>query len=231
MKIAFFISTVRKENNGIGGHYFSLINIANEISKKHEVYIINIGIKESLALKHSELPIINIIGNSLLPFFRFKKLKKIIAEKKIEILHAFDIQSFFWARILANQLKIPIILNKCGGPNPENYYPYTKNLIVFSKENYDFFTSNEKYANSNISLIPNRVIPFQTDRFRMESLKNKYNLYRYEFILLRITRLSSYYQECNIQLINLFKRLKADGINVCLLFVGTLEDNNIKKSI
>ena len=45
------------------------------------------------------------------------------------------------------------------------------------------FTSNEKYANSNISLIPNRVIPFQTDRFRMESLKNKYNLYRYEFIL------------------------------------------------
>ena len=50
MKIVYFIGSIKKTNEGIGGHYYSLLETAKQIARKHEVIIINIGIKLAKSL-------------------------------------------------------------------------------------------------------------------------------------------------------------------------------------
>ena len=49
--IFYLISSFSKLNPGLGGHYFSLMNIAEAVSNKKEVAIINIGERKAFALK------------------------------------------------------------------------------------------------------------------------------------------------------------------------------------
>lgn len=227
MNIGLLISTVRLENRGIGGHYYSLLALADSLNKEHNVIIINIGLKKSFVLEHSGWKINNIISKIPFPLHTYKSLKKVIKENEIDILHAFDVQSFFWARVTGFVNKIPYLLTKCGGPNPEGYYPVSKTFILFSKENYNYFHSHHKFNDSNIHLIPNRVNNFQINKKRIESLQKKKDLTKYSHVLLRISRIGVSYDLSNSQIINLLLRLRKDKLNVCLLLIGTIENEQL----
>jgi hypothetical protein len=48
--IFYLISSISKNNPGLGGHYFSLMHIAEAVSEEKDVAIVNIGTKKAKGL-------------------------------------------------------------------------------------------------------------------------------------------------------------------------------------
>ncbi|MRH99158.1 hypothetical protein GH721_01315 [Kriegella sp. EG-1] len=113
------------------------------------------------------------------------KLTRIIKSYKPDIVHFFDSTSYNLIRpFLSNNIKI--VVNKCGGPNPKNF-PKVDNLVLFSKENKEWFSKRNKYKATNIFLIPNRAGTIITS----ESSLHKKDLGT--FNLMRIARIGKTY--------------------------------------
>lgn len=230
MKIAFVISSINSKSNGLGGHYHSLLETIFQISKKHNVFIINIGTQPAKTIEDSEFKYYFVINKGAAIRTISKQTINIINKEKPDILHAFDSSAYYWVRIIGQKLKIPFCLTKCGGVNPI-YFPYAKNLVLFSAENLDFFKSKSKFKDSNLYLISNRIKYFDDDEFRIEQINNKLGKYRNAFKFLRITRIGNYYHNSSLQLINLVNKLSDDGIKSCAIFIGTVEDEHYLKEL
>lgn len=228
MKILYIISTVNSKKKGIGGHYYSLLTTANTLSKIHDVHIIHIGPFNSIALSDTQLNLDEIISKKYNTLYIFRKLNELIKKIKPDILHSFDIPSHFFSRIISFKYKIPNILTKCGGENPKVYFPFAGNLILFSKENETYFVNSNKFRNTKIHLIPNRVSKIKVDDKRINELKEIVDFKKYDYIILRITRIGFYYNNVNNQLVKFFKELRKKDINCCLLFIGTVENIEVK---
>ena len=111
------------------------------------------------------------------------------------------------------------MLNKCGGPNPA-YFPHTKNIILFSKENEEWFKSKIKFKNSNICLSPNRVKRLEANS-SFHPIKKESD----EFTFVRICRIGNTYIKSIRDSINLISRLLERGVNnIKLYIIGVVED-------
>lgn len=229
MKILFLISTVNNINKGIGGHYYSLLTIAGALSEIHDVRIVHIGTISSVALHRSNIEVEEIISPHYNTVSILSRLNKLIRQIEPEILHSFDISSHFFSRIISFKYKIPNILTQCGGRNPKVYYPYTSKLILFSKENELYFKMAKKFKETKLYLIPNRAGNVKIDEGRIKELKEEIDIAKYEYIILRITRIGKYYKKINQQLIDLLKSLREQNVNCCLVFIGVVEDTEIKE--
>ena len=231
MKIVFIISSINSKSNGRGGHYHSLLETVKEISKKHEVVIVNIGNKPADALLNTNFKTYRII-NKISIYKTYKELKKIIKEEKPEILHAFDLLAFYWTRISGHLLAIPFCLTKCGGKNPKFYFPYVKNLILYSLENEIYFKTKNKFRDSNQFLIPNRIQKFEDNIEGILKIQNNLKMeHKNSFKFLRITRIGSYYEDSSLQLIQLVKKLREKGLDCCLIFIGKVEEELVFKGL
>lgn len=230
MTIAYIASNINTASKGNGGHYYSMLATAGVLEKSNRVLVLNIGTAESIALERTELEVINIIDPHLRTFSLLKRLNKILKQNSVDIIHSFDDLSFFYSRTVSVWRKIPIILTKCGGVNPR-YYPFCRNLITFSVENTAYFRSKKKFKNSHICLIPNRVKPFTTDFPRVKELQDKHDLHQYDFVFLRISRIGKQYEKSARQLINLVKVLNNKGLNIGILFLGTVVDNHVLEEL
>lgn len=222
MKVVLVISSIVKTNPGIGGHYYSLLETVKQLEKEHDVYIVNIGSKKAIALMQSEYDIKYITKSSIGIYKTHKYFKKYVKELRPEVLWGFDSVAYFWCRTVGNTLKIPHGYTKCGGVNPR-YSPFSNNIVLFSRENLEFFRGLKKFSKSNLYLIPNRIVKFDTDFKRIEKIKKKLNLTSDSFKFLRISRIKPFYQKSAIQIINLVNRLNEDGINCVLIFIGEVE--------
>lgn len=231
MKILFLISTVNKKKKGNGGHYYSLLTIAEAISKIHEINIVHIGTISSIALNNSNLEVEEILSPQYNTINILSRLDKLVKQIEPDILHSFDVASYFFTRLISLKYRIPTILTKCGGRNPKIYFPYAPNLILFSKENELYFNTSTKFKQTKIHLIPNRVNDVKVDNERIEQLKQEIDIAKYDTIILRITRIGNSYKKVNFQLINLLHSLRKQNINCCLVFIGTIEDIEIKESL
>ncbi|MDW7758995.1 MAG: hypothetical protein SCH72_15025, partial [Desulfuromonadales bacterium] len=98
MKIAFIVASINSKSNGLGGHYYSLLETANQISKKHEVIIINVGNQAAKALERTNIKTFRVIYNGLALHKTYTHIKYIINSERPDVLHAFDVLAFFWAR-------------------------------------------------------------------------------------------------------------------------------------
>lgn len=229
MKIAFIISNLDSQSKGNGGHYHSLITTVSAVSKHHNVTIFNIGSQKSLAFR--DIEVIDIIDKNLHTFKLLKELYLFLKNHPHDILHVFDEFAFFYTRVVNVLLHKPIVLTKCGGGNPKYFYPKSKNLIVYSRENQKYFESKNKFKRSNILLIPNRIIDFEDDEERILKLKQKYKLQNYDYIFLRISRIGNSYRNSLFQLVELVNEIRNHNINVCLLVIGMIEDKSLKNEI
>ena len=223
LKILYVITTV---GHGKGGHFYSLKEIAQAIQTKSEVYILNIGKNISPVLFDSKLNIHFIEHRNISFFTTVKKVFQYIKALSPDVIHAFDIEALFFSRIASYLTKIPLVLTKCGGPNPVRYFPYVKYLILFSKENYSYFHNNFKFKTSVLALIPNRIVKPEADLNRIKLLKDRYGLNK-EIILLRIGRISKHYKKTLEQGINLTKALHNNNISIKFLIIGTIQDNAV----
>jgi hypothetical protein len=222
-KIIFTISTF---GHGKGGHFYSLHTIAEELSNYFDITIINIGAQPSPILTSEKYRkhFIRFTGRKFMSVY--SEIKRIVKLQKPLIINAFDIESFAWARWVGRKTEIPVFHTKCGGPNPNGYFPKVKNLILFSRENEEYFLNHESVKNRYIELIPNRVLEILPDEERISELRLKHGLHSNNKVLLRIARIGEHYKTSIEQGIELTKWLKTKGIDIKFLIVGEVQDPN-----
>lgn len=229
MKIAFVISCINSKSEGGGGHYYSLLETAYQLGKEHQVLIISIGDVKPKAYNNISLDYVHFdYQNKVLG--TYQKLKNIIKDESVDLIHAFDKISYFWVRLVSWREKLPSCLTICGGKNLK-YYPLANDIILFSKENQAYFSSNKKYEYSRIYLVPNRLKEFSSDKIRIEKILKTLNEKKDWFKFLRIVRIGDYYHKSSLQLINLVKRLNEDNIKCCAIFIGSIEDESFFKKL
>lgn len=222
--IAFVIKSLGPSR---GGHYYSLLSIAHSLKNDFNIIIINLGDKISPVLYGSNINTVFVKFNGFNFYKAYKMIRNVIKDHKVDVINAFDNQSFSFARLVSYSNRVPLIYTKCGGPNPEHFYfPIPQNLVLFSLENSLYFGKKRKYARTRQELIPNRVLPITEDRIRIGEIRNKYSLSN-KLVILRITRIGSKYQLAIKQGVVLTKLLKDNGFDVVFLVLGTLNDDSV----
>lgn len=220
MKVLFFISVM---GHGRGGHFHSLNHISNTLSENMDVNIYTIGPGKSSVLennssfkKHIPFNGINIL--QLRSFFNAIKRKN-----DFDVIHCFDSNSYNIVRLFLSTQKYFIFLNKCGGPNPI-IYPHIPNLIVFSKENLEWFKERRDISKINLKLIPNRVKKIKFDKSIDQLIKKNEE----HFTFVRICRIGKTYLKSIEDSIELISKLHKENLDqVRLIIIGTIEDVNI----
>lgn len=216
---------------GTGGHYYSLCATAQAMSAKFNVHILNIGKKVSPVISNSSLPysFITFSGRNFLAVM--KGIKSICKEKNIDIVHCFDIPSYLLAVIPVHDLKVPIVLTKCGGPIlGMEQYPVVDNFIFYNKKEYELFRNDKRYSDKNLQLIPNRVGLFNCDQNRINGIKKELGL-QDKKVILRIGRIAEAYKNTAIQCVKLTKELHKIDNSYYLLLIGNIKDSIVYKNL
>ena len=223
MNILYLISCLKQ---GKGGHYYSLKTTADEMNKTNRVFIASIGTDVSPVFKNMQnyFPI-----TTRFPTYEsVRKIISIVKENNIDVIHSFDDNADFFARITSNITKVPALLTKCGGPIPKKYYPKTRTLVVFSLEDMHYFNKSRKHQRTNLLHIPNRVCATEQDQIAIKELKK--GIDPEATILLRISRFSKLHKKSIMDSINIVKCLRKDGLKVSLLVIGT-KDSDVYEEI
>ena len=217
-------------SHGKGGHFYSLKTTIDSLKNDINPYTVVIGHKPSPIFPEDE--------NNFFTEFNgfnyinvFNKLNEILKKKNIDLLHAFDIHAYLFARLINLSNKLPMILTKCGGPNLK-YTPYANNFILYSQENYDFLIKQKKFNCTKFKIIPNRVFPAIVNKNRInEFLVKNVIINNDKFKILRISRFVKAYEISMIQAINLHNFLSKNGIKTELIILGEIQDENIYNNI
>ena len=218
MKIVFTIFTT---SHGKGGHFHSLKDTAEAIQKKEECLVLNIGLSRSSTLEESDLDVHNILITSRNILRTIGEIDGWIKQEDPSVIHCFCKTSYSLMRLTARKYRIPLILTKCGGPNPRKGFPFSETLILYSVENYNYFKSRKKYANSNLHLIPNRIVEPVSDVKAIKELRSRYPG---KIVMLQIGRITAHYEASLIQSINLNKELNNQDFDVHLILLGVIQD-------
>lgn len=217
MKKINLLSCIFTHAHGNGGHYFSFDLINKEIkSRGVNVKTLELGWEKSRAIRpdfYFNYNFINFVSLIL-------KLRKLVLTHKIDIIHCYDEHSFLFMRGVSLLSKKPIILTRCGGSNPLKYYPVVSELVCFSEENLQYFSSKSKY--SNLYLIPNRCSDkdFITEKSKLELTEAGVKA-------ISIARIGKqYYLKHSLAIGLLGKEIKKNTPSV-LYIVGVIEDESI----
>lgn len=220
MKVLFIISTC---GPGQGGHHYSLRTLVTALHGKVQCTVVTIGLTVSAALKDTSFTALFVPFSGVNAWSAFRKLREILREEKPDVIHAFDELAMFFARVLAGSSRLPLILTRAGGANPTKYYPYTKHLILFSKENEEYFRSQAKYRDTSFYVLPNRVLDVGQDPIRIIELKKMLRPDAITF--LRIGRVDAYL-DIALQAIRLVNELNARGVRAQLVIIGGIQMRN-----
>ncbi|MDG1279041.1 MAG: hypothetical protein P8O16_17310 [Algoriphagus sp.] len=204
-----------------GGHYHSLDQLSKELGKGIKLNVVSFGPVSSPVLTSNpffkyHIPFAGIYNLLSL----FKHLGKLIRSESISLIHCFDTESLNWMLILPSTFKIPIVLNKCGGPNPlRKNWQHADSIILFSKENFNWFDSNIHYNANDYHLIPNRVT--KLDLLPIEKRTLTKDTSKINFM--RVSRLGGAYEKTlwdTLKMINVLN----DKFPVHLYIVGRIQD-------
>jgi glycosyltransferase involved in cell wall biosynthesis len=223
MKVVYLISA---SENSAGGHYYSLKTTVQVLQSKTTPIVISIGKNKSPVLKNSGFEYYHIDESGIVRTIFV--LKKILSKFHPQAIHAFDSRVFLYARLASYWLKTPCVLTKCGGANAK-HYPVAKQLVLYSIENFEYYSSHPRFQESKIRLIPNRVTLPKQDVSAIEQLFDEIGLGKAVF--LRICRIGSGYRKSIEQSIDLVKELNSLGYLVCLVVIGIIEDQSVFEEV
>lgn len=225
MKIMYLITTL---GHGRGGHFYDLSVISSAVQTKADVFIVNIGLSESPIINDTNLKVYNIYFNGINVIGVLRKLLKIVKLEAASVIHAFDLHSFSLGRIISHLRCIPVVLSKCGGPNPKDYYPYSDYLIVMSQENFSFFDSRNKQGNVIVKCFPNRSSSIKDDKIAISYIREIANG---DPVLIRISRITDHYKSTLIQSVNLANELYSQSIACKLFIIGVVQSKSLFKEL
>lgn len=219
MRILFLISS---EGKGAGGHFNSLYQISSEIGKKYDIKIILLGKGNSPIVEGSPYFYRKITSAHGLKDFRYlhKQFRKVSQDFKPDIIHCFDTNSLNRVLLSHSFKNIPIVMNKCGGKNPlGKNHQHADAIVVFSKENQEWFISNKNYDSASIYVIPNRVRELNnlSEEKRVEVASPD------KISFVRVSRLGGAYEHTLLQTYTLLDKL-AEKYPVELFVVGRIQD-------
>ncbi|GAB5565788.1 MAG: hypothetical protein Wins2KO_28510 [Winogradskyella sp.] len=206
--------------HGNGGHFYSLKNISQFLTLKGNVNssLVSIGLNKSKVLEESyffeQKHHIDYCKSIL---YNKTKINKAVKQVEPEVIHCFDLFSYYFFRHLKKSYKI--ILTQCGGKNPP-YYPITNSLIVFSKENYDYFEIKFR-SKTKIYHLPNRV--------NLEGLvkQDNLNLNQDNINIGLISRIGSQYKAKLLKSIEMLEKYR--HLPMKLYIIGTVQENDVYK--
>lgn len=190
MKVLLFIYCQGKAS---GGHYHSLDQLSREIRKDVSLKIVSLGPVTSPVLLGNPCFKKHILFNNKKDLFVLNNsVKELVLEESATLFHCFDTESMNWLLLTSIARKFPFVLSKCGGPNPtRKNWQYADQIILFSKENYDWFNFNPGYSGKRLHLIPNRVNKLVfLDEIKRSEIKNNSVI---NFV--RISRLGGAYEK------------------------------------
>ena len=223
MRVAYFIFS---NEHGTGGHHHSLKTISNSLQENNDViierHIVNLGIAPSPVLD-SMLNYKFYKINELTMLFNIFKIIWYCHKSKIELLHAFDANAYFYVRIISFILGIPSLYTKCGGSNIK-YNPKVNIATTFSGENYDFLSSRHRHR--HLFLIENRVASFDQDSEMIQKLRKKFKTDN-KTVFLRVIRISNYYKSSILSTIDFVSNFP----NSVLVLVGSIYDSSLQERI
>ena len=222
MRILYFISA---SGHGKGGHSHSLNLVSRTMSKYAEVQIIAVGPGESKVLQQHpgfrELIYTNGIPNTKV----IGSIRRNVKQFNPDVIHCFDDKIYTLVTFclsISGLGSYPVVLNKCGGPNLASF-PVASHLILFSKENEAFYAKRQRFKNTAIHLIPNRVMMDNDKRVSEHFIKKDG-----EFFLFKISRIAEYYRKTLTQCIELAQQLWNRGEkNFRLFLIGTIDQQQV----
>ncbi|AWH85127.1 hypothetical protein HYN59_08325 [Flavobacterium album] len=220
MNILFLISN--DGGNGVGGHYNSLNQVSIEMAREHNVKIVTLGSSSSPVIlsnpnfaKHIK------VGKGLKSLFTLNaELKSFVKTFTPDVVHCFDTHSLNRILPISALSKYPVVLNKCGGRNPlQGNYQHADAIVVFSKENQEWFIKNKNYDNKDIFIIPNRVrkLDFLDESQRVEQKDPN------KITFVRVSRLGGAYEKTLLDSYNLIEEL-AKRYPVEFIVIGRIQN-------
>ena len=213
-------------NAKLGGHFYSLKTISDALEKKYNIHIIYLyRIKPDKSMFLTNCTYVKYTGFNVLETYKY--CLKIINNFNPNYLHAFDYKAFVISQLLSNKTKIPLVFTKCGGPNPNRYYPYAKNFCLFSKENYDYFITLDSYKKCNMHLLPNRVCRFDTNYSLINELTREFPVLKSKRVILQIVRISTDYEGALMQSMRLVRELNKESLSFVLLIIGNMQNKKV----
>ena len=219
-KIIFVIFNLR---SAMGGHSRSLISTYTALKDLGvDLQVINLSDFTSEILNEKTLK--NFVQIKNTPIIGvLQRIRDVIKIQPGTVIHCFDEMAYYIVRYSFTFSKIPIILTKCGGPN-KYFFPRSKFLICFSKENEMYYKRREK--NTFIYNVPNRIVNNYPDLNYCFSKNLKI-----EPQILCISRITRYYERKIYQSIQLLCELEAYNINARLTIIGHIEDYELYNRI
>lgn len=220
----FVIGNYKRSNTGAGGHYYSLIEMVNQISKYEDAVVFVFG--ESVPIAFSKFRNFfhiktTLIGQELGLFKALQLIRK--SNYKIDLVHAYDGNVSTIGMIIAKASGARFCLTKCGGPPPKIFFPASPVLFVFHPADVDHFSlRGRRYP--QLFLLPNRVSPPHYDADRAVKLFGERQ--SCSFVVFRIGRIGSMYEGSIRQSIELVKRLNEIGFSAELKVIGYLENKD-----
>lgn len=219
MRVLYLISA---RTTGVGGHFFSLRSLVEAIASEVECRVVNVGRVSAKALANLPVPYEDVLWKRPWLFGAMRRLDRLVRGFRPDLIHAYDETSLFFARVLALRCGCALLHTKCGGPNPEGYYPRVRHIVLFSHENLAHFAKAARFRAARFHLIPNRVNEIEADPARIERLRA--GVKPGMLVVLRVARIGAFHEHSSLQALALVRQLRAEGLAVCFIQVGVVND-------
>jgi glycosyltransferase involved in cell wall biosynthesis len=182
--------------------------------------VVSVGSSISPVIQKNPHFVSHFIVGGKLDFLQFKKaITHFLNTSTPDIIHFFDSESLNLALIANSLTDYPVVLTKCGGPNPiRRKWQQVDHLILFSKENFDWFSRNPLYDKERLHLIPNRVSPIRISQRYPDYKKDERKI---NFV--RITRLGGAYEKTLLDTFTLIEKLQKNH-PVHLYVIGRIQN-------
>jgi glycosyltransferase involved in cell wall biosynthesis len=118
-----------------------------------------VGEIESAGAEYIAVPEMkNMLEMKRAPYFPmiagYRQIERIVREKSIDIIHAYDFHSIMRAFLAAIRLKKGFVFTQPGGPNTPKIGPRKADTVLFSEENMDY---HKRAGKENLHLIRARI--------------------------------------------------------------------------
>lgn len=221
MKLAYIVTYFEGINTGTGGHYFSLLVLFDALKKRHDVEILVVGDAMPSAFQHVEYV-------RLVPFLQREDqsgvdaLARMIDESDISVIHSFDAHAHRVAKAASAVTEVAHVITKPGGGPSRFSYPWAHDIILFTREDCDWFRAHPYFKDTRIHFLPNRVALSECDSIRTEELKAY--IQKDYFVFMVIATVDHRKIEQLEQSIRLVNQLAESGEQVQLILIGFPKD-------
>lgn len=213
------IFVVAGSKRGLGGHHFSVRDIAETAHPYYKAEVVQVGAKHNPAFEslQSNFTFFKVCLHRPLSISRaLKRFRKFAREPAIGFI-AFDYFSLALIRLASCGLSNPCILCKPGG---KNWPIRTKNIpavLLFSRENFAYLRSKQPELAKRAVLIQGRVKGLSASN---PAAHLELKPFRFSKKIICVARFAPEKKCIFDRSITFFERYYADAEDACLLLIG-----------